>query len=91
MRFKTHLSITYPLFLLLGANHFAEINLYTVRDLPKMANKVIEVSHVTTRGTSIRITLPRKIVKLLGVGVDDIVVFKEYKDGSVILEKLNGD
>ena len=56
-----------------------------------MANKVIEVSHVTTRGTSIRITLPRKIVKLLGVGIDDIVVFKESKDGAIIIEKLSGD
>lgn len=53
-----------------------------------MANKVIEVSHITTRGTSIRITLPKKVVKLLGVGADDIVVFKQLKDGAVVINKL---
>jgi bifunctional DNA-binding transcriptional regulator/antitoxin component of YhaV-PrlF toxin-antitoxin module len=56
-----------------------------------MANKVIDVSHVSARGTSIRITLPKKIVRILDIGMDDIVVFKESEDGSVIIEKMKGE
>ena len=53
-----------------------------------MANKMIDVSHVSIRGSSVRITLPRRVVQLLALGEDDIVIFKEHKNGSVILEKL---
>jgi bifunctional DNA-binding transcriptional regulator/antitoxin component of YhaV-PrlF toxin-antitoxin module len=49
--------------------------------------QLLEVAHVTVRGTSIRITLPKKIVKLLDVSEGDIVGFYE-ENGKVGLRKL---
>ncbi len=55
---------------------------------PDMDKKqLLEVAHVTVRGTSIRITLPKKIVKLLDVSEGDIVGFYE-ENGKVGLRKL---
>ena len=60
-------------------------------DLPKMANKMIDVSHVSSRGTSVRVTIPKKVVKILNLKDGDIVVFKEHRDGFIVIDKLNGD
>ena len=56
-----------------------------------MANKMIDVSHVSFRGTSVRVTIPKKVVKILNLKDGDIVVFKERKDGFIVIDKLNGD
>lgn len=50
---------------------------------------ILDVAHVTSRGKSYRITLPKKIAEKLKLnGEDDIVVFLKEEDGSVILEKM---
>lgn len=49
--------------------------------------QLLEVAHVTIRGTSIRITLPKKIVKILDVTEGDIVGFYE-EDGYIRLQKM---
>lgn len=53
-----------------------------------MAKKLLlDVAHITSRGTSYRITLPQKIVKKLNLDPDGIVAF--YDDDGVKLEKLD--
>ncbi len=50
---------------------------------------ILDVAHVTSRGKSFRITLPRKIAETLQLkGNDDIVVFVKEENGSVVLEKM---
>lgn len=48
--------------------------------------KLLDVSHVSSRGTSFRVTLPRKIVKRLALEDGDILAF--YEDNGVKLQKL---
>jgi len=50
--------------------------------------KVIDVAHVTVRGSSLRITIPKKVAKeYLELGDGDIMVF--YKEnGRIFLDKL---
>ena len=49
--------------------------------------KIIDVTHISSRGSSFRITLPRKIIKRLEINEDDIITFVE-KDGEVVLRKM---
>lgn len=49
--------------------------------------KVLDVSHVSARGSSYRITLPKNVKSRLDIGPDDIVTFIE-KDGEVLLRKI---
>jgi len=49
--------------------------------------KLIEVAHVSVRGSSFRITLPRKIVKRLNLSEGDIVGF--YEDDGIKLSKMD--
>ena len=49
--------------------------------------KVIDVSHISSRGSSFRITLPRKVIAKMGLDKDDIITFAE-KDGEVVLRKI---
>lgn len=48
--------------------------------------KLIDVTHISSRGTSYRITLPRKIIKRLDLKEDDIVAF--YEDDGVKIDKI---
>lgn len=49
--------------------------------------ELIDVAHVSAKGTSYRITVPRKIVAALGLRDEDIVAF--YKEnGRIIVESL---
>ena len=49
--------------------------------------KVLDVTHISSRGSSFRITLPKKIIKKLGLNEDDIITF--YEDGNrVYIDKL---
>ena len=52
-----------------------------------MKMKIIDISHISSRGSSFRITLPRKIIKRLGINEDDLITFVE-KDGEVVLRKM---
>lgn len=59
-----------------------------------MANRktIIDVTHVSTRtGNSYRITLPRKVVDIMGITPQDNVLMFTLDDGKVILEKLETD
>ena len=49
--------------------------------------KIIDVTHISSRGSSFRITLPRKIIKKMDLNKDDIITFVE-KDGEVVLRKI---
>ena len=48
--------------------------------------KIIDVTHVSARGTSYRITIPRKIAKRLGLEDGDILKFTD--DNGVKISKL---
>ncbi len=48
--------------------------------------KLLEVAHVSVRGTSFRITLPRKIVQRLNLSEGDIVGF--YDDDGIRIDKI---
>jgi AbrB family looped-hinge helix DNA binding protein len=50
--------------------------------------QLLDVAHVTVRGTSVRITLPKKIAKLLDVSEGDIVCFYD-ENGKIELRKLD--
>ncbi len=48
--------------------------------------RLIDVAHVSLRGTSARITLPKKISKRLSLKDGDIVAF--YDDDAIVIDKL---
>lgn len=50
--------------------------------------QLIEVTHVSRRGSSIRITIPKKVQEKLGVREEDILGFYE-EDGNILLKKMN--
>lgn len=50
---------------------------------------IIDVTHVSSRGSSYRITLPRRVAESIDLeGADDIVVFYRYDDGRIVIDKL---
>jgi len=49
---------------------------------------LVDVAHITSRGTSYRITIPKRVVDKLGLGPDDIVAF--YEDDGIKIRKLEG-
>ena len=49
--------------------------------------KLLDVSHVSKRGSSLRITLPKTICEKLGVKEEDIVGFYE-DNGNIIIKKI---
>ena len=51
-----------------------------------MPKKVIDVSHVTLKGNSMRVTIPKKVSKELGLSGDDIIVF--YDDNGIKIKKM---
>lgn len=48
--------------------------------------KLIDVTHISSRGSSFRITLPKKIISRLNLTEDDIIAF--YEDDGVKLDKI---
>lgn len=49
--------------------------------------ELLDITHASKRGTSIRISLPRKISERLGIGPEDIVGFYAEND-RIYLSKL---
>ncbi|QRF74701.1 transcriptional regulator, AbrB family [Thermoplasmatales archaeon] len=47
---------------------------------------IIDVTHVSARGTSYRITIPRKVAKRLGLNDGDILAF--FDDDGVKIDKI---
>lgn len=48
---------------------------------------MIDVSHVSRRGSSLRITIPKKVSEKLGIGTEDIIGFY-FEEGKVVVEKV---
>ena len=49
--------------------------------------QLIDVSHLSKRGSSLRMTVPKKVQAILGVKDEDIVGFYE-EDGKIVLKKM---
>lgn len=52
-----------------------------------MHKELIDVSHVSKRGSSLRITVPRKVTNVLALSAEEIIGFY-LEDGKVVIEKL---
>ncbi len=51
--------------------------------------KILDVTHISSRGSSYRITLPKKVATQLSLSSeDDIIVFFQDGPGKIYLEKL---
>ncbi|MCL4335847.1 MAG: AbrB/MazE/SpoVT family DNA-binding domain-containing protein [Candidatus Thermoplasmatota archaeon] len=48
--------------------------------------KLIDVTHISSRGSSFRITLPRRVINRLNLTEDDIIAF--YDDDGVKIDKI---
>lgn len=68
------------------SNHF-DHNTINIHNLNFGIMKVLDVTHISSRGSSFRITLPKKIIKKMDLKEDDIIMFVE-KDGEVVLRKM---
>jgi len=51
-----------------------------------MSEVILDVVHVSSKGTSYRMTLPRKIVEMMGVKDDDLIAF--YSENGKICIKV---
>lgn len=49
--------------------------------------QLIDVSHISKRGTSLRMTLPKKVQERIGVKEEDILGFYE-ENGKILLRKM---
>ncbi len=49
--------------------------------------QLIDVSHLSKRGSSLRMTVPKKVQVKLGVKEEDIVGFYE-EEGKIVLKKM---
>ena len=49
--------------------------------------RILDVSRISSRGSSFRITLPSKIIRKLSLKPDDLIVYGE-KDGEIVLRKM---
>ena len=49
--------------------------------------QLLDVSHVSKRGTSLRISLPKRVAEILGAGEREVLGFYEM-DGKIIIEKM---
>ena len=49
--------------------------------------QLLDVSHVSKRGTSLRLTIPKKVQAKLGIKEEDIIGFYE-DDGRICLKRM---
>jgi AbrB family looped-hinge helix DNA binding protein len=49
--------------------------------------QLVDVSHVSRRGSSLRITFPKKVQEKLGIKEEDILGYYE-EDGKIVLKKM---
>ncbi len=52
-----------------------------------MSRELLDISHVSKSGSSLRISLPVKVKDALGIGPNDIIAFYN-EDGKIIIEKV---
>lgn len=51
--------------------------------------RILDVSHISSRGASYRITLPKKVATTLNLSSeDDIIVFYQEGSGKIVVDKL---
>lgn len=51
--------------------------------------RVLDVSHISTRGSSYRITLPKKVANKLNLtSEDDIIIFYQEETGRIVVDRL---
>lgn len=62
-------------------------NTFNIHNLNFGIMKVLDVTHISSRGSSFRITLPKKVIKKLGLTEDDIITFVE-DDRRIYIESL---
>lgn len=48
---------------------------------------IIDVTHISARGSSFRITIPKKVIKKLNLTEEDIIAF--YDDNGVKIDKID--
>ena len=53
----------------------------------ELMQQLVDVSHVSKRGSSLRITLPKKVQAILGVKEEDILGYYE-ENGKIVLKKM---
>lgn len=49
--------------------------------------QLVDVTHLSKRGSSLRLTLPKKVQAILSAKEEDIVGFYE-EDGKIVLKKM---
>jgi len=49
--------------------------------------QLLDVSHVSKRGTSLKVALPKRIAEILGAGEREVLGFYEV-DGKIVIEKM---
>ena len=49
--------------------------------------QLIDISHVSRKGSSQRLTIPKRVLDKLGIREEDIVGFNE-EDGKIVLKKM---
>ena len=49
--------------------------------------QLVDVSHVSKRGSSLRMTLPKKVQEKMGVKEEDILGYYE-ENGKIVLKKM---
>ena len=70
-------------------NHF-DHNAFNIHYLNFGIMKILDVTHISSRGSSFRITLPKKVIKKLGLAEDDIITFIE-DGGRIYIEPLKSE
>ena len=70
-------------------NRFAH-NTFNIHYLNFGIMKILDVTHISSRGSSFRITLPKRVIKKMDLKEDDIITFVE--DGNrVYIETLKSE
>lgn len=65
-------------------------NTFNIHNLNFGIMKVLDVTHISSRGSSFRITLPKKIIKKMDLKEDDIITFIE-DGGRIYIEPLKSE
>jgi len=50
--------------------------------------QLLEVSHVSKRGTSLRFTIPKSLWKVLDINDDNFVIGFYEVDGKIVIQKM---
>lgn len=51
--------------------------------------QLVDTTHVSKRGTSLRVSVPQKVAELLGISFDEVVGFYVDEDGRIVLKRMD--